>query len=657
MVVMLQTHSETKQNLRCFYFYIISAITIFFLIYAPAYHIPMHSDDFIFTLRGISLKALLNHYLNWEGRLIGDYTASLLLCLFTKPVYMAINSLVFLIVVINISLIPSLLQGKSLINNYSSFFLWIAFLLYWLCNPNLGQTSFWLVGSAIYLWPLMWLGLYLLCLFTLLKDCFLKTYHGRCTKVFLLCILGFFAGLSNEATGATTVFLTLVLFFIYHKGFVFTLNGFSFNHVSKSTDGRRQIILTGLLSSLAGFLILVLAPGNFIRLASSFPGWQSTPFATKVMFHILWRVPDAVAKFWLAFIIVSVITLFLSYIMDKEYNKLRLPCFVISVILFAISAISVFSFEKMKYNSSVCISLLIVFLIFALLSFFYNLSLLYKAKRFINFSNVSVAFIFFTAALFSIFVFVASPYWPPRALNTFNFFIVLTIIVLMNAVLAKAGKSKYLVYFIFLFIIPCFMFSYARFTYAAVQTDIQAEIRDQIILQAKAGGKDKAQIPDWYFTKLAKNDDKFDLWQSTYIQEYYGIKRIVSKPVHFNYAVLKTKRPLIDNFQIANNHKIRLFYNDSSSFFDVPCLVFELEKPEHINCEEERTKMTFCLHIANETKTISIDDNSTNFAQFGDCCYYTIKLTDMDLCSINKIDVEYGNTIETIRLAPLQVIQ
>ena len=85
---------ELKKR-KDFFGFALSAVIIFILIYIPAYHIPFHSDDYVFYLRGRSLKALLNHYLTWEGRLIGDYTASLLIGSFSKPVYMAINSLIF----------------------------------------------------------------------------------------------------------------------------------------------------------------------------------------------------------------------------------------------------------------------------------------------------------------------------------------------------------------------------------------------------------------------------------------------------------------------------------------------------------------------------------------------------------------------------------
>lgn len=67
-----------KHN-KVFYIYLFSAVIIYILIYIPSYHVPFHSDDYLFYMRGISLEALFRHYMTWEGRLIGDYIGALLL--------------------------------------------------------------------------------------------------------------------------------------------------------------------------------------------------------------------------------------------------------------------------------------------------------------------------------------------------------------------------------------------------------------------------------------------------------------------------------------------------------------------------------------------------------------------------------------------------
>lgn len=643
--IQIFSESMSKRNNVCFF--VLNAVVIYILIYFSAYHIPFHSDDYVFTLRGISLQAHLNHYLNWEGRIIGDYIASLLLNLFSKPVYMAINTLVFLSVVINISLIPLVLQGRSWIHKDSSLFLWISFMMYWLCNPNLGQTSFWIVGSAIYLWPLMWLSFYLLYLFKLLAEETKQLSCNSCKQTFVLCILGFFSGLSNEATGAVTVFFTLFLLFIYQKGLTFSLKDYSCVPNGQLIDDRCKILLKGLLSSLAGFLLLILAPGNFVRLSTSFPAWESTPLGNKIVFHLLWRVPDAISRFWLAFLIISVILVYLSYYLQKDFKKLKLQCFVISISFLIISAFSIFMDVKMQYKSFVCISLVLFFVMVALAEFLNSLISCSKCEETI-FAYLKVAFIFLILALFSIMIFLVSPYSPPRVFNTCNFFIVLTVITLLQGIiLNRNGTNQYKYKFICLvslLLITCFLFSYIRFAYAVVQTDIQAEIRNALILRAKAKGCNEVQIPGWYFTKLARQSDKFDTWHCCAMQEYYEIENIVIQTASFNYAILKTKQPIIDNLKLTDQRKMRLYYNDSISFFDEPCFVLELEKPLNKNIKDRKAKISFGLHIGDQTKIICIDNNSEGFNQFGDWYYYIVKLNNINKNTISKIDINYEGT-------------
>lgn len=100
--------------------------------------------------------------------------------------------------------------------------------------------------------------------------------------------------------------------------------------------------------------------------------------------------------------------------------------------------------------------------------------------------------------------------------------------------------------------VPYFLFSYIRFTYAIMQTKVQAAIREEIIATAKVNQNDQVEIPDWYFTKLAKETDKFDLFRSDAMPAYYGIKQIKWNPAYFNYAILKTKTN--NNRNTGNGH-------------------------------------------------------------------------------------------------------
>lgn len=206
---------------------------------------------------------------------------------------------------------------------------------------------------------------------------------------------------------------------------------------------------------------------------------------------------------------------------------------------------------------------------------------------------------------------------------------------------SESRKNSYCIRVLLLFCVPYFLFSYTRFTYAMMQTDVQAIIRDEIILQAKANNNDEAEIPDWYFTKLAKENDKFDLWRSESMPQYYGIKKIVWHSVNFNYAILKTKQPLIENFQLAGKGKMRLFYNDCNTFFDESCFVFEFEKPLTLP-NDNKEKIQFQVYQKDKKQYFNVVMNESDFCRFGNRFYYVIRAKEIglqDTNGIKKIDL------------------
>ena len=78
--------------------FLVNAVIIFALIYFVAYQVPFHSDDYSYFQQGLSLDAHIKHYVNWSGRFITDYTSAILLNVFKRPIYMAINSLALIVV-------------------------------------------------------------------------------------------------------------------------------------------------------------------------------------------------------------------------------------------------------------------------------------------------------------------------------------------------------------------------------------------------------------------------------------------------------------------------------------------------------------------------------------------------------------------------------
>ncbi|MBE8432459.1 hypothetical protein IQB77_22475, partial [Leptospira interrogans serovar Pomona] len=87
--------------------------------------------------------------MTWRGRIIADYTSALILYTRSQIVYSisaAVSTLVFCYFIVKH---PS----GTLRWNKSDYLLFpLIFFTYWISIPNLGQTTFWIVGAANYLW-------------------------------------------------------------------------------------------------------------------------------------------------------------------------------------------------------------------------------------------------------------------------------------------------------------------------------------------------------------------------------------------------------------------------------------------------------------------------------------------------------------------------
>ncbi|CAM5785209.1 hypothetical protein CCAE64S_01518 [Castellaniella caeni] len=167
----------------------------------------------------------------------------------------------------------------------------LVFTLYWIANPDLGQTTFWIVGAANYLWPSVFNFGFALAFVVLLR-------RRSCPwwQALLLCVLALPAGCSNENTGVVTWFLLACL------------------AIRAWRQGQRSLWpWVWLFFMGVGICILVLAPGNYAREAS-FQGWYDHPLWWRVMDHFVHRFPDAMFRYWEVFLALGV----LVYVLKRD---------------------------------------------------------------------------------------------------------------------------------------------------------------------------------------------------------------------------------------------------------------------------------------------------------------------------------------------------
>lgn len=452
--------------------------------------------------------------------------------------------------------------------------------------------------------------------------------------------------MSNEATGATVVFFTIILFLF-----------FSYAGRTKQSwgstlviDRRKEVLLTGFLSTLTGFLILVLAPGNFIRMKwIEFADWQNLSLTGKILFHILGRFPLAISRFWLAFFIIAVLLLVLVNTLQAKYSFLKSGCYIVAGLFIVTAVCSVLFPVQFQYE---CLMFLIAFITYAVIA--YILIKILQSESFVKVScqiiaHYGITVMFFMMAIFSVLIFIVSPFMPQRTLNTFNFYIVLTIIMLVDRVFRQfsdSGKLYYFISFLFLVCVPYFVISHSRFTYAVMKTKIQATIRDEIIADAKIHHSKQAEIPDWYFTKLGKSTDKFDLFRSDAMPAYYGIKHIAWNPAYFNYAIIKSGKPIIENLQVMERIKTTIFYNNTCRFFDDPSLVFGFNNLPLSLVNNNSGKIFFALHMKDNhsafEKTMVLEEHLGKFTKIGNCYYIAARINEnIQINDIKRIDIDF----------------
>ncbi|MFT0532160.1 DUF6056 family protein [Castellaniella hirudinis] len=240
---------------------------------------PMSSDDYSYFLKGVSWDAVWAHYNGWSGRLVADTLSSLVLGLgsHSADVFnaLALTALVWVLSVLGLRL----LGGVSWAPDARVFLL--VFALYWVNNPQLGHTTFWIVGAANYLWTnVLNFGFALVFLAALQRQ----AAGRRLTWAWALggCVFAVIAGCTNENTALTTWLLLVFLAWRAWRG-----------------GQRGAWPWVWLACMAAGVAVLVLAPGNGVRaLVADNQEWYAEPLWWRVAYHLARRLPDSMMKYW-----------------------------------------------------------------------------------------------------------------------------------------------------------------------------------------------------------------------------------------------------------------------------------------------------------------------------------------------------------------------
>ncbi len=443
---------------------ILELIVMLAMVFSIALLTPMHSDDFSYQAMGCKFSTHLQHYLHWSGRVVADFTSTILLSCIKLPWIRALlNATCVAVLCLGIASLPNR-EGGGWNVPVNGYHLALIFLLYWLFNPNLGQTTFWVVGSANYLWTNLLIVIFL--------HMFLHYQNSESAVAQIsVGILGLLAGLTNE-NSSVTLLVTLI-----------AVSGILKWHNHHFKIGRNVII--PLAAVTIGATILLAAPGNYARLAHPvFANWQALTLTGKLHRHLA-RIRPWLAYFWPVYVIIA---LHASTLFSKGISNTKR--------------------QQNKYM-----------LLWGLL--------------------------FISAAVVSIAVLVAAPGLPARTMNTSLLFLLIATAFFLNMT-TNWPWFFYLKTAILGTLLIIFGFSYTIMLASYRSTHTQAALRVDTITYHKQRGIDACTIPDFYFPRLLRKGDKFDLYHNApSMGQHYGIKTAqVNRDVHFDYAIISNVKPI-----------------------------------------------------------------------------------------------------------------
>jgi hypothetical protein len=209
--------------------YSLVLLLIFFVVMKASLLTPMVNEDFDLNATGKSFGdvflACKGQYLHWNAR-IGDIL-SLALSVIPINLFNFLNAVVVVFFILVISYIATLFKEEKVtyLNKINALlFIFFAFIFY-IQRP--GEVFFWRTGAANYLYPALFIFLYVIpFLFFLLKGknvfALIENHFLRYAFIATYIILGLIVGHANENTSVVVVFFSLLVMlhgFIVRKKF------------------------------------------------------------------------------------------------------------------------------------------------------------------------------------------------------------------------------------------------------------------------------------------------------------------------------------------------------------------------------------------------------------------------------------------------------
>jgi MFS family permease len=237
-----------SERVRKHLFYTVMIVN-YIMVAAYEFLTPNMSDDIIYGDRVAEAGSFFglfvqeyDHYVTHTGRTISHILLRIFLYMGNKAVFNVLAAGVFVV-------ISLLIYANISCKKEYDLRLYVGILiLMWLFDPCISNSVFWETGACNY----MFTGAIMLGFMTLFRKAFEEDSQKGIGFAVLMFLLGLLAGWCNENTSGGVILFVIILIFVKWLS-------------EKSFRSVRPWLITALIGSVLGFLIMILSPGNFNR--------------------------------------------------------------------------------------------------------------------------------------------------------------------------------------------------------------------------------------------------------------------------------------------------------------------------------------------------------------------------------------------------------
>lgn len=219
------------------------------LIFLLNHKTPLISDDFVFIFKYNTLErinspvdlvySMTTFYLTWGGRI---------LLIGLEQVFVILDKIYFNILntFLTVLFFYLVLKVAGINVRQKPYYMFLVLVLFWFFTPTFGQDFFWLCGVATYLWGTL---LTLAGIYIFDDENIRKKVISSKLLIFIFLVFSILTGNTMENLG-----IGLILFQLIYWLFIF--------------KERREKLIFGFsaIMTIIGYIILIISPGNFVRM-------------------------------------------------------------------------------------------------------------------------------------------------------------------------------------------------------------------------------------------------------------------------------------------------------------------------------------------------------------------------------------------------------